>query len=404
MKKNDIFISYRRVGGDMAAMYIYQALKERGYSVFYDVEVLRAGKFNEELLKQIQGCRDVIVVLSPHALDRCVEDGDWVRMEIAEAIRCEKNIIPVMMNGFTFPEFLPTDINAIRFHSGLTSTTEYFQESMDRLCDKFLKSRPQKKNWMIPAAMGLACVAAVAGILLFRSVIPAPAPEPSPAGLPVAAEESVEKHEKRLAADEGHAALEESGYDAAHIIRFSVPVFPEAMEEISIMSDEWLFTMPYEGTWTLQYVDGVDLEAYIQDNQFNIKRFPRQEGITEYKATRYETDYQILLDAVKPKNYPEEALLLSAEGEDLNEKHIQVKVGKKISVTCHFVPENWSFLGQEQKATIWMHKGDADVLESECEGTSGTLRITQPGEYTVGVMVKSGAAVAYRFLHVNVTE
>ena len=53
MKQNDIFISYRREGGDMTAMYIYQALKDRGYSVFYDVEVLRAGKFNEELLKEI---------------------------------------------------------------------------------------------------------------------------------------------------------------------------------------------------------------------------------------------------------------------------------------------------------------------------------------------------------------
>ena len=50
----DIFISYRRDGGDMAAMHIYQALKERGYDLFYDVEVLRSGKFNEALLKQIQ--------------------------------------------------------------------------------------------------------------------------------------------------------------------------------------------------------------------------------------------------------------------------------------------------------------------------------------------------------------
>ena len=31
--KCDIFISYRRDGGDMTAMYIYQALKERGYNV-----------------------------------------------------------------------------------------------------------------------------------------------------------------------------------------------------------------------------------------------------------------------------------------------------------------------------------------------------------------------------------
>ena len=52
--KCDIFISYRRDGGDMTAMYIYQALKERGYDVFYDLEVLRAGKFNDALLENIR--------------------------------------------------------------------------------------------------------------------------------------------------------------------------------------------------------------------------------------------------------------------------------------------------------------------------------------------------------------
>ena len=147
----DVFISYRRDGGDMTAMYIFQALKDRGYSVFYDVDVLRSGKFNEELLKQIQGCTDFLVVLSPHALDRCNNQGDWVRLEIAEAIKEEKNIVPILMNGFSFPDDLPDDINELRVHTGLTSSTEYFQESMTRMCDKFLRSKPQKKRKRIAA-------------------------------------------------------------------------------------------------------------------------------------------------------------------------------------------------------------------------------------------------------------
>ena len=69
--KCDVFISYRRDGGDMTAMYIYQALKERGYDVFYDLEVLRAGKFNDALLENIRSCKDFVLILSPHALDRC---------------------------------------------------------------------------------------------------------------------------------------------------------------------------------------------------------------------------------------------------------------------------------------------------------------------------------------------
>ena len=100
LRECDVFISYRRDGGDMTAMYFYQALKERGYNVFYDLEVLRAGKFNEALLSSIDSCKDFVLILSPGALDRCNDENDWVRKEIAEALRTKKNIIPVMLKGF----------------------------------------------------------------------------------------------------------------------------------------------------------------------------------------------------------------------------------------------------------------------------------------------------------------
>lgn len=166
----DIFISYRRDGGDMTAMYISQALRERGYDVFYDVEVLNNGKFNEALLQQIHSCKDFLVVLSPHALDRCSNPDDWVRLEIAEAIKTEKNIVPIMMTGFSFPSALPEDINSLRYHNGLTSTTEYFHESINRLCDRFLLSKPRKKRALTTALIGLtvACVVAAALFLFFR--------------------------------------------------------------------------------------------------------------------------------------------------------------------------------------------------------------------------------------------
>lgn len=142
---HDIFISYRRDGGEMPAMLIFQALQERGYRVFCDVEVLNAGKFNEALLNSIRACKDFLLVCSPHALDRCSEPDDWVRQEIAEAIRDEKNIVPIMMKDFQFPEILPEDIESLRYYHGLTPQREFFRESIDRLCDKYLQSKPVKK-------------------------------------------------------------------------------------------------------------------------------------------------------------------------------------------------------------------------------------------------------------------
>ena len=138
----DIFLSYRRDGGDMTAMYMNRILKEKGYDVFYDLEVLRNGRFNEALLDYIRSCRDFVLILSPHALDRCMEKDDWVRLEITEAIRHNKNIIPVMQKGFEFPRQLPPEIDSIRYQNGLSTSPEYFAESVDRLCERYLVSKP----------------------------------------------------------------------------------------------------------------------------------------------------------------------------------------------------------------------------------------------------------------------
>ena len=41
-----VFISYRRVGGDVTAKLICEALKNRGYTVFYDFDSLHGGHFD----------------------------------------------------------------------------------------------------------------------------------------------------------------------------------------------------------------------------------------------------------------------------------------------------------------------------------------------------------------------
>ena len=43
-KKYDVFISYRRDGGDVTAKHLRDALTEKGYKVFLDVESLRKNK------------------------------------------------------------------------------------------------------------------------------------------------------------------------------------------------------------------------------------------------------------------------------------------------------------------------------------------------------------------------
>lgn len=139
MDNYQIFVSYRRDGGDALAGRLADRLKAMGYSVFYDVESMRSGTFNTQILQAISQCSDFLLVLPPRALDRCSDPNDWVRREVAYALQCNKNIIPVMMRGFEFPEYLPEDIAKLRSIEGITASSEYFDAVIKRIIS-FLKS------------------------------------------------------------------------------------------------------------------------------------------------------------------------------------------------------------------------------------------------------------------------
>jgi hypothetical protein len=145
-KQYDIFISYRREGGMETADAIYQRLQNAGYSVFLDLEQLKSGKFNEQLLSVIDGCTDFIVVLPPNALDRCCDEEDWVRREVEYAIEKGKNIIPVMLRGFDWPDnksTLPESMRELPNYEGIAATDyKLFPENMERLKTKLLLSKP----------------------------------------------------------------------------------------------------------------------------------------------------------------------------------------------------------------------------------------------------------------------
>lgn len=144
MENYDIFISYRRDGGEGVAGRISDKLTAKGYKVFFDVESMRSGNFNEQILDAIDMSSDMIVVLPPNGLDRCVSEEDWVRREIAHAIRVGKNIVPVMLRNFEFPKELPDDINGLRLLQGVTASNEYFDAVISRI-EKLLECRKQKE-------------------------------------------------------------------------------------------------------------------------------------------------------------------------------------------------------------------------------------------------------------------
>lgn len=143
---NQVFISYRREGGGDVAQLIQEKLKNEGYSVFLDINSIHRGKFDKKILVAIEECDDFILILSKGALDRCDNADDWVRAEIKHALLHNKNIIPIMLPGATFPENLPADIAAVKKFNGIDYNRMHLNSVINMLMHEWMISEPQKKE------------------------------------------------------------------------------------------------------------------------------------------------------------------------------------------------------------------------------------------------------------------
>lgn len=96
-----VFISYRRAD-EAWALVVYNWLTQHGYDAFIDYEGLASGSFETAIIENIKARAHFLVLLTPTALSRCNETGDWLRREIEEAMASRRNIVPLMFAGFDF--------------------------------------------------------------------------------------------------------------------------------------------------------------------------------------------------------------------------------------------------------------------------------------------------------------
>ena len=147
-KKYDVFISYRHDSGQYLALLLYRCLSEKGLSVFWDYESLRAGHYEEQIYEVLDQCKNVIMIVSPGCIDRLKEDGDWVRKEIAYVFknnnkkidRQKTNVIMAAMEGEEFPQEkdadkLPEDVRELVKFNGIPCPVAYFDGAIKRLFD-----------------------------------------------------------------------------------------------------------------------------------------------------------------------------------------------------------------------------------------------------------------------------
>lgn len=153
--KYDIFISYRRVGGFETAKHLYDLLVRDGYKVSFDIDTLGRGDFDIQLLTRIEQCKDFILIVDKHTFDKTLDPNvdpknDWVRCELAHALKHKKNIVPVFLSGVTeFPKNLPDDvIEVVKKHSA-NHNEIYFDNFYKKLCSLLISKNTDIKKIII---------------------------------------------------------------------------------------------------------------------------------------------------------------------------------------------------------------------------------------------------------------
>jgi hypothetical protein len=146
-KKFEIFISYRRKGGYDTAKLLYDRLRMDGYSVSFDIDTLEKGDFDNELEQRVYDCKDFLLVLNPGVFDRFFDTeydpkDDWVRQEIICALRTNKNIVPLILDGFVYPKNLPADVKDITRKNAIDLNPKHFEGAYANMKRKFLISKP----------------------------------------------------------------------------------------------------------------------------------------------------------------------------------------------------------------------------------------------------------------------
>ncbi len=148
-----IFLSYRRSDSQDTTARLADRLNDlpRIKSVFLDVESIAAGEAFPERLRSAMAEATVCLVLiggewtgqsKAGQTSRIKADDDFVRMEVAEALRLGKRVIPVLLNEAPMPsrDQLPEDLHPLLERNALFLRHMSFHQDVEILSDAILHS------------------------------------------------------------------------------------------------------------------------------------------------------------------------------------------------------------------------------------------------------------------------
>lgn len=147
-KSPRIFISYRHAESGFHAGRLYEQLEAHfgPQVVFIDTEDIQPGRdYMEVIEEEIRSCKILIAVIGQQWLACSDEKGrrlddpeDLVRSEIAEALRQDVRVIPVLIQGAPVPraQDLPDVLAPLARRQALRLSDDYWRQDVQRLIEK----------------------------------------------------------------------------------------------------------------------------------------------------------------------------------------------------------------------------------------------------------------------------
>lgn len=141
-----VFISYRRSIASGSAGRLYDTISAHfgRENVFMDVDSIGPGEDFEGVLQQsLSGCRAVVVVIGPgwsttqtkEGLRRLDDPGDYVRLEIEQALAARVRLFPVLVDGALTPkpEELPQSLQGLARSQAIEISSSRYRYDAGRL-------------------------------------------------------------------------------------------------------------------------------------------------------------------------------------------------------------------------------------------------------------------------------
>jgi len=177
-----IFISYRREDSAGWTGRLSEQLTERfgAESIFMDIDTIEPGvDFTEALQKAVSSCDILLAVIGPEWATSTDKSGklrledphDWVRVEIAAALKRKIRIVPVLVGGAAVPtmDFLPEELDPLAHRQVHEPTDKRWNYDVEQLIRTFPTSL--RKPWLFPNLQLWRSTPVMIALLLFTVMV-----------------------------------------------------------------------------------------------------------------------------------------------------------------------------------------------------------------------------------------